>query len=467
MHQVFACVTQLHDWRLVALAGLVCCLSGIAAIPLFRRAGSDNRVEAPWLAVAGLVTGGGIWATHFIAMLAYRPAVEIDFDIPLTLFSLFAAAGITTVGFWIALGAPSRFAAPIGGGVVGCGIAAMHYLGTAALRMPAELAWSAPLVAASVVIGVILGAAALSIARLEGWIASGAAAAMLSLAILGHHFTAMGAMSLIAAPARPIDRFVFGTSSLAFAVAGAALAILGIGLVAALYDRRLCASAAQYERNQRELARGSEEQLRARNAQLDAALENMSQALCMFDAQRKLIVCNDNYVRLFRLPPELARPGTRIEDILDHRIALGMYQGADAEAYRRERLATLENETAKNSLLEFRDGRILSVWYQPMSEGGWVATVEDITERTRAQRELQRLHATLEEAKVEAERAAAEARAAHQQLVDASDLINEGLCCSTLKIGMYYGISTTPKRSETSAARCSWARASRILYARP
>jgi diguanylate cyclase (GGDEF)-like protein/PAS domain S-box-containing protein len=162
-------------------------------------------------------------------------------------------------------------------------------------------------------------------------------------------------------------------------------------------------------------------------ARLDAALNNMSQALCMFDSERRLIVCNGNYARLFSLPPELTRAGTSIEDIVDHRIALGLFAGEDAAAYKRDRLAIAVNNVPSKTLLEFSDGRIFSVVHQPMAEGGWVATHEDITEQVRAQRELKRLHATLEEAKSQAERAAAEARAAHQQLVEASNLMSEGL----------------------------------------
>jgi diguanylate cyclase (GGDEF)-like protein/PAS domain S-box-containing protein len=162
-------------------------------------------------------------------------------------------------------------------------------------------------------------------------------------------------------------------------------------------------------------------------ARLDAALNNMSQALCMFDSERRLIVCNDNYARLFKLPPELTRAGTAVGDILDHRIALGLFPGEDAEAHKRDRLTIVANNVPSRSLLEFGDGRIFSVVHQPMAEGGWVATHEDITEQVRAQRELKRLHATLEAAKLRAERAAAEAKAAHQQLVDASNLMSEGL----------------------------------------
>ncbi len=427
MYKVLGCITQQHDWRLLALAGFVCCLSGIAAIHLFRRARSTRSIQVFWLAAAGLVTGAGIWATHFIAMLAYQPGVEIAYDILLTVYSLLATISITTFGFWVALSARSRFAAPIGGGVVGLGIATMHYIGMSALQMPAVISWSLPFVAASILFGVALGAAAVAIASLEGKVAGWAASATMSLAILVHHLVAMGAMSLTADPARPIKSLNLDSSSLAFAIAGAAIAVLGMGLIAALYDRRLAAHVAQYAREQSELMRKSEERSRARNIQLDAALNNMSQALCMFDGQRRLLVCNNNYAHLFKLPPELATPGTHIEAILDHRIAHGMFQGADPQAYKQERLNTVLESIPKNSLLEFPDGRVFSVWYQPMIEGGWVATLEDITETTRARRELQRLHANLEIAKVEAERAAAQARAAHQQLIDASNVMAEGL----------------------------------------
>jgi diguanylate cyclase (GGDEF)-like protein/PAS domain S-box-containing protein len=171
----------------------------------------------------------------------------------------------------------------------------------------------------------------------------------------------------------------------------------------------------------------AEEALRSRSMHLDAALNNMSPALCMFDAKSRLIVCNNNYARVFSLPPELTKPGTPLAEILDHRIALGMFAGDDAETYRRDRVATATNTIPTNSQVEFRDGRIFSVSHRPMADGGWVATHEDITEEVRARRQVKRLHASLEDAKAKAERAATEAHAAHQQLVDASNMMAEGL----------------------------------------
>jgi diguanylate cyclase (GGDEF)-like protein/PAS domain S-box-containing protein len=427
MDRVLNCVSQQHDWRLVALAGIVCCLSGVAAIHLYRRAYTGGRIQTTWAITAGVVTGCGIWATHFIGILAYQPGVAIAFDIPLTVLSLLAAAAITSAGFWIALGQRSRFNAPLGGGVVGVGIAAMHYTGIAALIMPATVQWSVPYVVASIGSGIALGAAALWIASLRGKFATGAAAATLSLAILALHFTGMAAITLVDDPAHAIRPFSFDASALALAIAGAAIATLGMGLIAALYDRRLASNAAQYERNERALVRQSEERLRARNLQLDAALNNMSQALCMFDANGRLIICNGHYATLFDLPPELQQAGASIEDVLSHKIARGMFPGEDAEAYRRDRLMIVANNAPSHSQLEFRDGRTFSVWHQPMAQGGWVATHQDITEQMKGRHELLRLHATLEDETSKALDAAAKAEAAHQRLVDASNIMGHGL----------------------------------------
>ena len=171
----------------------------------------------------------------------------------------------------------------------------------------------------------------------------------------------------------------------------------------------------------------AQEAARRRNLQLDAALNNMSPGLCMFDAENRLIVCNENYARIFDLPPELTQQGTPLAAINAHRAAGGMFPGEDAAAYFRDAMNIIATRTPSRRVITFGDGRTFAVSPQLMCEGGWLATYEDITERTRAQHELERLYATVETAKAEAERAAAQARAAHQQLLDASDVMAEGL----------------------------------------
>src|SRR5712692_3260279 len=165
MFRVLTCLTGEHDWRLVVLAGLVCFLASLVAVSLFHRAcATRGRARAGWLGLAGAATGCGIWATHFIAMLAYEPGVAIAYDIPLTALSLVVAVIVTFIGLSVAVQGSARWFAPLGGGIVGAGVACMHYTGMSAVELPGHITWMMDLVVASIVLGILFGTAALAIA---------------------------------------------------------------------------------------------------------------------------------------------------------------------------------------------------------------------------------------------------------------------------------------------------------------
>src|SRR5580658_4658830 len=110
MFRVLTCLTTQHDWRLVVVAGVVCFLASLTAITLFNRARSTvSGTRAIWIVAAGAATGCGIWATHFLAMLAYQPGVPVAYDINLTTLSLVAAVAVTTVGLAVAVVFPGRW----------------------------------------------------------------------------------------------------------------------------------------------------------------------------------------------------------------------------------------------------------------------------------------------------------------------------------------------------------------------
>src|ERR1700687_1845876 len=84
MFRVLTCLTTEHDWRLVIVAGAVCFLASLTAISMFNRArASGGRARASWIVAAGAATGCGIWATHFIAMLAYEPGISVTYNVSL------------------------------------------------------------------------------------------------------------------------------------------------------------------------------------------------------------------------------------------------------------------------------------------------------------------------------------------------------------------------------------------------
>ncbi|MRI55097.1 EAL domain-containing protein [Methylobacterium sp. DB1607] len=125
-------------------------------------------------------------------------------------------------------------------------------------------------------------------------------------------------------------------------------------------------------------------QLSEQNRRFDAALENMTHGLCMFDAEQCLLVWNRRYLEIFGLSEDAVHVGMSQRAIIEALVALGRYKrGATVDAIS-EGTRTSLTEVGLNSVLrELADGRVIAVTHRPMAGGGWVATFEDITERRR------------------------------------------------------------------------------------
>lgn len=235
MTRVMACITQEHDFRLLALALLICLLGSGATIQLARRTRSatvPNHIA--WILLAGVGTGTMVWSTHFVAMMAFRTDAPVVLDTLETILSLVVAIVVAAPG--LALAVYRRpWAAAAGGSIVGLAIAAMHYLGMSAYRIDGIVTWDWHYVVASVALSVILSAAAFHVfARRLVW-GNPAAAALLGLAVLALHFTGMAAMSIT------VMNLGGGMSetamaALAVATAGAALLFIAWAAVSGLID---------------------------------------------------------------------------------------------------------------------------------------------------------------------------------------------------------------------------------------
>jgi methyl-accepting chemotaxis protein len=126
--------------------------------------------------------------------------------------------------------------------------------------------------------------------------------------------------------------------------------------------------------------------LRRHSRRIRDALNNMSQGLCMFDRNGRLLLCNKRYLELYRLPAAVARPGVSLASLLEYRAASGTFSG-DIGGYVRALAAAMAQTKSTSTEVKSADGRIVCVINRPMSDGGWVATHEDITERRDAERE--------------------------------------------------------------------------------
>jgi diguanylate cyclase (GGDEF)-like protein len=139
------------------------------------------------------------------------------------------------------------------------------------------------------------------------------------------------------------------------------------------------------------LADLKEKALVKQDVRFAAAVNNMAQGLCMFDASERLVVCNRPYATIYSLPPELTQPGTTLSKILDYRFAHGMVPQQGAESYVNSRRSLIENDAVAKEEIEFEDGRIIAVHHHPMPDGGWVATHEDITEQRQVEERVRHL----------------------------------------------------------------------------
>ncbi len=174
-----------------------------------------------------------------------------------------------------------------------------------------------------------------------------------------------------------IDHYSVSLSALSIALAavvGALSGMLLVGSVVAVRVRR---------------------KLSEQNLRLDAALNNMNQGLCMFDAQNRLVVWNERYRAMYNIDPLRIWRGATIRDLLDARIAAGTFP-LDPAAYDADLRARLKEGHTFTINVELSDGRSIAVVNHPMAGGGWVAMHEDNTERKRAVRDLEHTRSFLD-----------------------------------------------------------------------
>ena len=128
---------------------------------------------------------------------------------------------------------------------------------------------------------------------------------------------------------------------------------------------------------------------RQQKMHFEAALNNMSEGLCMFDASTRLVLCNERYIEMYRLDPELATPGALLRELLEQRKRSGTFTG-DSDSYIEDTLRRMRASSGLQDIRDMPDGRVISVSSRPMRGGGWVATHQDITERRRRDQEHDR-----------------------------------------------------------------------------
>jgi len=168
-----------------------------------------------------------------------------------------------------------------------------------------------------------------------------------------------------------------------FLVVAAVLSALVIAVILLLIVRQLT-------RQNRE----SQTRLESEKHRLDTALNNMTQGLVLYDASARIVICNQRYLDMYKLSTEVVKPGCHFRDLIQHRKDTGSFDG-DVDEF----CSTIRKNVAQGKVtvrdLKAADGRTVLIVNKPLAQGGWVATIEDITERRNLEAERDRNYAFL------------------------------------------------------------------------
>jgi diguanylate cyclase (GGDEF)-like protein/PAS domain S-box-containing protein len=247
-----------HDPGLVALACLVCILATSTSVRLLGpRSHEDRRQRAIRGGAATLAFGIGVWVAHFVAMLAFRPALPISFDVPLCVLSVVLVIAATAIAFALALRERCTKTSIVASGLVlAVGIGAMHFVGERSMRLSGVMHYDPDLVVASLVLGVVCAVAGMWLLARQavGW-----ASALLALAVVLSHFIAIRAITLdleggIAVDPLTIPKMAIPKMELIMAIGGVCFLVLVLALAAAIFDHHFTSRLTEEARRFRMLA---------------------------------------------------------------------------------------------------------------------------------------------------------------------------------------------------------------------
>ena len=316
-----------YDYWLVALSVLIAVLASYSALDFAGRVTAARGVaRMVWLTGGAVAMGLGIWSMHYVGMLAFRLPVPVQYDWPTVLLSLLAAMFASAIALFVASRTTMGLArAAIGSVFMGGAIAGMHYIGMAAMRLPAMCSYSMAIVAVSVVLAIVISFVALLLTfHFRGETTSGGWRKALSAVVMGAaipvmHYTGMAAARFTATPG------VHGDLSHALSISTLGLAgivvvtfiLLGFTVMTSLLDRRFSAQAEQSDKL------------------VTLLLESAPQAIYGVDSQGICTFCNRKFLELTGFESAKEFEGKNVHGMIHH-------TRADGSAYPAEKCHVFE-----------------------------------------------------------------------------------------------------------------------------
>ena len=373
-----------YDYRLVALSVVIAFFSSYAALDLTGRVNASRGIaRALWLCGGAFSMGFGIWAMHYVGMLAFRLPILVQYDWPTVVVSLLAAISASAVALSIASRKKMAFAhAVLGSLAMGGGIASMHYIGMAAMRMPAMCHYSPWIVLGSIILAVLASLVALLLTFRFREAPSASLVKMVSALILGGaiplmHYTGMAAATFTPAlDQRDSLRHALTISTGGtVAIVVTTFALLAFTAILALLDRHFAA------------------QIFHVNELLPLLLDAAPEAIVGIDIRGRCTFCNPEFLRLTGHASFDQVKGKSVHKLTHHTRADGTpYSASDCPVYRS--IFTGEDTHIDTEVFWRKDGTSFPVEYRshPVERLGQmigcVLTFVDITARKQAEKHL-------------------------------------------------------------------------------
>ena len=387
---------------LVVLSVLIASLGAYASLGLAGRVSAADTAMArrSWLAAGAITMGIGIWAMHFIGMLAFRLPVSFTYNVPMTLLSV--APAVLASGIMLYVMSQERIGFGklcLGGTFMGAGIGVMHYTGMAAMRMDAVMRYDPLLFAVSVIVAVLLATTALytkflassSYSHYQLHRIKVSAALVMGSAVACMHYTGMAAVYFFPASGGPEIGAGVEATWLGAWVTLAALLITGLAIFVTRVDTRL-AAATYSERRSR--------------SHLLEAIASISEGFALYDTDDRLVLCNTQYRELMPAGKEEDVIGMTFAQIVRLAAENGLIRDAEGhvDAWVAERIARHRQPQGPH-IQQRSNGRWVQINERQIKDVGTVAVYTDITELKQAEREMARAIQEIRQAHAVAEEA--------------------------------------------------------------
>jgi len=393
-----------YDIGLVVLSIAIVSLASYAALSVagrIRAAESDGKRRI-WLLAGAFTMGGGVWAMHFIAMLALRLPLAVSYDVSITILSTTPVI-LSSYAMLEVISRPKISQAVVLASVaMGLGIGAMHYIGMAAMQGISRqllMLFEPKLFVLSILIALALSGVALTIDFLVGrnqkgsaafWAKIGAALTM-GFAVSGMHYTGMAATYFFAGEASPVwTQSSLNPAALVFWVSFTSVLIASLAIFITIVDRRI--QQATYEEA-------------VSRSRMREAIESIADGFCLFDMEDRLVECNQRYREIMSFDTPIV-PGMSFEAIMRGAAEAGLILDAAGrlDDWLSER--TTRHRTPRENFVEhFIGDRWMRVSERRVWNTGTVAIRTDITELKQTEIELSKAIAEAQKARAIAEEA--------------------------------------------------------------